>query len=156
MLLSSVRERADTDTDMIVVMTDECLHLSIITHLSASCRMQGNMLKDTKYSLLLLNQFYIYVIQCPQSRLQRSSSGWVRRVLFSHLLGLKCWVFMSCPALQRAHTHTTTWYLLQVCRWTRGWSCKSHLLRHNNSQSRQFWGISGSSSSLQCVVPPWG
>ena len=52
------RVRADTDTDMIVVMTDECLHLSIITHLSGRL-MQGKMLKDTKYSLLLLNQFYI-------------------------------------------------------------------------------------------------
>ena len=34
-LLSSVKSEADTDTDMIVVMTDECLHLSIITQLSA-------------------------------------------------------------------------------------------------------------------------
>ena len=70
---------------------------ALINHNTLIRLMQGKILKDTKYSLFLLNQFYIQVIPCPQSRLPMSSSGrvWMEGV-FSHLLGLKCWVFMVC------------------------------------------------------------
>ena len=53
------RVRADTDTDMIVVMTDECLHLSIITQLSVCSDAGQNVKRHKIFSPFAQSVLYI-------------------------------------------------------------------------------------------------